>query len=418
LPVLFRAKPVFNSTKNSIKKTTMEPVNMKYPAGVIKHRFILMGLAVVIALGIGVVWHSAASANIHTAPPSPMVAVQTVSLEGGLIWSEFSGHMQAVDDAEIRPEVSGRITEVRFRDGQTVRAGDVLFVIDPQPYEAAVAKSQADLASSAANAQLSKVEFDRATSLLQQQAIPQSTYDERANTYHVTLDAVAAAEAELKMANVDLDHAYIKAPITGRVSRAEITLGNLVQSGSGAPLLASVVSNNGIYADFEVDEQTYIKSIRNQADTQAKARRIPVELIVQGSESHPYKGTIYSFDNHIDPSSGTIRARARFANQDGSLVPGMFVSVRLASHVDTPELLVPEQAVGYDQNKKFVFVVDANHKVVYHEVTLGDEIDGKRVVLSGLQSGDRVIVDGLQHVRPDMTVQIQNETPIRKTTVN
>jgi membrane fusion protein, multidrug efflux system len=386
-------------------------MNKKYLAQVIKHRLALIGAVVVIALVIIVVVRSTASANVHTPAPNVAVAVETISSQTGSIWSEFSGRMQAVNYAEIRPEVSGRITEIRFRDGQTVVAGQTLFSIDPRPYEAALAKAQADLNSAAANDQLAKTELDRAANLLQQQAIPQSVYDERANAYRVAQNVVVSTAAAVKMANVDFDHAYIKSPITGRIGRAEITLGNLVQAGPGAPVLASVVSNDGIYADFEVDEQTYIKSIRSHADTSAKAQKILVELIVRGDEAHPYKGTIYSFDNHIDSSSGTIRARAKFSNRDGSLVPGMFVSVRLASHMDAPALLVPEQALGYDQNKKFVFVVDAANKVVYHEVTLGDEVDGKRVVLSGLQKGDRVIVDGLQHIRPDMTVQAQEDTP-------
>jgi multidrug efflux system membrane fusion protein len=171
--------------------------------------------------------------------------------------------------------------------------------------------------------------------------------------------------------------------------------------------LTSIVSNDGIYADFEVDEQTYLQSIRAHADTPAKERKVRVEVTAQGDESHPYQGTIQSFDNRIDPASGTIRARARFDNKDNALVPGMFVAVRLASSSKSAALLVPERAVGNDQSKRFVYVVGNDNKVVYREVKLGQQAIGERIVLAGVQPGDRVIVDGVQHVRPDALVRVQ-----------
>jgi multidrug efflux system membrane fusion protein len=382
---------------------------MIFVSNLIKHRAILFGTAAFIVLsGTGVAMYSAARANEHptvVAAPAVPVSVQTINPQNVRVWSTFSGRMQAVDYAEIRPEVSGRITDVRIKDGQNVKAGDILFVIDPRPYEAAAAKAEANLASATTNAGFAKIEFDRAGNLVKTQAIPQDVYDQRANANRMAQAAVLAADAEWKQARIDLDHAYVKAPIAGRVSRAEITLGNHVQSGGSAPVLTSVVSNNGIYADFEVDEQTYMKSIHDHADTQDKERRIPVELTVQG-DTHSYKGTVYSFDNRIDASSGTIRARAKFANEDGSLVPGMFVSVKLSNSVNSTALLVPERAIGNDQSKKFVYAVGNDNKVAYHEVTLGEQADGQRIVTSGLQAGERVIVDGLQHVKPGVTVQV------------
>jgi len=199
-----------------------------------------------------------------------------------------------------------------------------------------------------------------------------------------------------------VDRAFVKAPISGRISRAEITVGNLVGSPTAAPqLLASIVSDNGVYADFEVDEQTYLNNVRGQA----KDQPIPIELTVQGdSQAKTYQGVIQSFDNHINAGSGTIRARARFANQDGSLVPGMFVSVRMGSGTQANVLLVPETAVGNDQSKRFVFVVGQGDKAEYREVALGSTVDGNRVVNSGLKSGDRVILDGLQKLAPGAPV--------------
>jgi multidrug efflux system membrane fusion protein len=209
-----------------------------------------------------------------------------------------------------------------------------------------------------------------------------------------------------------VDHAFIKAPISGRISRAEITVGNLVGSATAAPqLLASIVSDNGVYADFEVDEQTYLNIVRNHALSQGQQQAIPVTLTVQGdAEARAYQGTIESFDNRINTGSGTIRARARFANEDGSLVPGMFVSVRMGGSSVNNALLVPETAIGNDQSKRFVFVVGSGDKAEYREVTLGSTVNGKRVVMSGLKGGDRVILDGLQKLAPGAAVAPQTKT--------
>jgi multidrug efflux system membrane fusion protein len=196
----------------------------------------------------------------------------------------------------------------------------------------------------------------------------------------------------------------VTAPIGGRVSRAEITLGNVVQSGLNAPLLTSIVSQDGIYADFEVDEQTYLDTIRSAAIGNSQEQRIPVQLVAANDTGHVYNGFIQSFDNRIDAASGTIRARAKFANSDGALLPGMFVSVRLAASQDQNVLVVPNRALGFDQSKKFVYVVDADNKVNYRSVELGKSVDQGRVVESGLKPGDRVIVDGLQYVRPNDVV--------------
>lgn len=346
---------------------------------------------------------SKAKEDKMAAMPPVAVDVQTVAAQNVQVWTSFSGRMRAVDYAEIRPEVSGRIVDIRFQDGQIVKAGDTIIVIDPSPYEAAVARAEADLASAKTNAAFAKTEMDRADGMVKTQAIAQRVVDERANANRVAQAAVKSADAALRRAKLDLDHAYVKAPIGGLISRAEITTGNLVQTGPGAPVLTTIVSNNGIYADFEVDEQTYMKSVHSNASTNDKQQQIPVEITAPGDSV--YRGTIYSFDNHIDPASGTIRARAKFANADGSLMPGMFVSVRLASSSGDKAILIPERAIGSDQSKKFVFVVTPDNKVAYQEVTLGEATGGQRIVTSGLEPGARVIVDGLQHVKPDMVVE-------------
>jgi multidrug efflux system membrane fusion protein len=373
-------------------------------------------LKLALPLGVLAVGLALAGASVHSraadatqmakAPPPMQVNVETVKSRPLRLWTGFPGRMRAVDYAAIRPEVSGRITQIRFQDGQTVKAGDVLMVIDPRPYEAAEAKAEAHLASAITNANFARTDMDRASHLVASQAIAQRQYDERANNFRMMQAEVQAAQADLKQTRIDLDHAYVKAPFTGEVSRAEITLGNLVQSGPNAPVLTSIVSHNGIYADFDVDEQTYMKSVRDRAANHGSDQTIQVELSVPGDDGHVYQGALESFDNHIDPSSGTIRARARFPNQDGSLMPGMFVTAKLASSAEHNAMMVSERAIGSDQSKKFVYVVGQDGKVTYREIELGAEAEpGERVVLAGLTPGDHVIVDGLQHVRPNMVVQ-------------
>ena len=395
------------ATANSLRtsrRNTLENMNISR-----KRRSTLFGAAALLVLGGGwfAVHHKADATPAAGITPAVPVNTITVQPQQTRIWSQFSGKLDAVDYAEIRPEVAGRITEIRFKDGQTVKQGDVLFVIDPRPYQAAAAKASADLQSARTNAALAKSNLARADNLRKEGAIAAQTFDQSVNASAVASAAIASAEATAAQARLDVDHAYVKAPISGRVSRAEITVGNLVQVATGAPLLTSIVSNDGIYADFDVDEQTYVQSIHARAGTTDQQQKIPVELTLSG-DGHVYKGFIQSFDNRINTGSGTIRARARFDNADGALVPGMFVSVRLADAGDSAVLLVPERAIGTDQSKKFVYVVDRNGKAAFREITLGQSVDGSRVVASGLQPGERVIVDGIQHIVPGALVQAQD----------
>jgi len=354
--------------------------------------------ALILFLGGGyALYHANAKPAPEAAMPASPVSVQLLKPQSVKPFAEFSGRINAVDYAEIRPQVSGRITEIRFKDGQQVKAGDILFVIDPRPYEAAAAKAAADLASARTNAALAHTTLARYDSLKKQNAIAALTYDQSANAAGVAEAAIKSAAAALAQAQVDVDHAYVKAPISGRISRAEIQLGNMVSTATNPPLLTSIVSNDGVYADFEVDEQTYLSSVRNHEQA------VPVELTVPG-DSHVYQGKVESFDNHIATGSGTIRARARFANEDGALVPGMFVSVKMGAGALDRALLVPETAVGNDQSKRFVFVVGKGDTAEYRPVTLGAAINGERVVTSGLKAGDRVILDGLQKLAPGAAV--------------
>jgi len=373
----------------------------------------LLFAGVAIALAAGSASKYMHDAQAKTAPAAAAGVPVTVShLEPQTVnaFAEFSGRINAVDYAEIRPQVSGRITEIRFHDGEHVNAGDVLVVIDPRPYQAAVDKAQADLQTAVNNAKFAKAERDRGSQLVKSNYLSQETFDQRTNADEVAKAAVQAAQAALESAQIKLDYAYVKAPISGRVSRAEITLGNLVGSPTAPPpVLTSIVSDNGVYADFEVDEQTYLNNVANYGHSQEDQQMIPVDVVVRGNGERVYRGRIYSFDNRIDSSSGSIRARARFDNADGGLIPGMFVSVRMGSGAIDEALVVPESAIGNDQSKRFVFVVGEGNKAEYRSVELGPQIDGNRVVLTGLKAGDRVIIDQLQRLAPGAPVVPQME---------
>ncbi|MGZ5920268.1 MAG: efflux RND transporter periplasmic adaptor subunit, partial [Rhizomicrobium sp.] len=249
---------------------------------------------------------------------------------------------------------------------------------------------------------------ERGDRLMKAQALAQESVDQRVNADGVAQAAVQSARAALAAAQLNVDYAYIKAPISGRISRAEVTLGNLVGGTTTAPqLLASIVSDNGVYADFEVDEQTYLNNVRNYAQTQDQQQKIAIDLQVEGDSGHVYHGVIESFDNRINTGSGTIRARARFDNADNSLVPGMFVSVRMSGGTLNNAILIPESAIGNDQSKRFVFVVNKDSKAEYRQIALGPDVDGARVVTEGVKAGDRVILDGLQRLAPGALVSAQ-----------
>lgn len=351
---------------------------------------------------------------VAAAPPARTVEVDLVHKTLTRTWREFSGRMAAVDRAEIRPQVSGAITEIRFEDGQRVEKGDVLFVIDPRPYAAAVQQAEAELSSARAQSELAETLLARAEVLIKESAIAQRLYDERANSAQLTQAAVLAAEARLEQARINLDYAYIKAPFSGRLSRAEITLGNLVSAGPTAPLLTTLVSDEGIYAEFEVDEKTYMDRIHIAAGIRNREIQIPVEVTI-GAGHNRYEGFVHSLDNRIDATTGTIRSRAFFPNENAELVPGMFVRINLGSPEKHEHILLNERAIGTNQSRKYVYVVNADNVVEYREVTLGENIAGSRVIESGLDVGEMVITAGLMRIRPGMPVDPQLKSAAQTT---
>jgi len=372
----------------------------------------VLGVAGAVAAGVMLTGGVRSGAEAPAAAPAQMampVDVVTVDSKPVRLWVKYSARLQAVEEAELRPQVSGEIVEVPFKDGARVAKGQVLFVIDPRPYEAAVAQAKAELEAARQRAVFAGKELKRARSLIKTNAVSKQVLDERSNAYKVAQSEVDAALARLKRAEIDLDHASVKAPIAGRASRAEITAGNLVAAGPAAPLLTTVISDESLYADFEVDEKTYLDFVRSAARGLDAERRIPVRLAAGlGAE---IEGFIHSFDNRIDPRTGTIRARALFANPSAALLPGMFVEVRLGAPAERETVLLTERAILTDQDRKFVYLVDDKGHATYREVTVGAQVNGQRVIEKGLKAGDLVITSNLLLLRPSVPVAPKGGLP-------
>ncbi|WP_332853580.1 efflux RND transporter periplasmic adaptor subunit [Duganella sp. S19_KUP01_CR8] len=330
------------------------------------------------------------------APPITAAAV----LERAVADSqEFSGRLEAVERVEIRPRVGGFITAVNFTPGSEVRKGDVLFTIDPRPFQAEANRAEAAAHAARARAALAKLELARAELLLADKAIPQRELDEKASSLK-ELDANArAAQASFEAARLNLNYSQVVAPISGRVSKAEITVGNLVDSSA---VLTSVVSTSSIYASFDGDEDTYLRVGR----LAQRGGAVAVRVGLANETGFPHQGRLEFVDNRLDPGTGSVRMRARFANADHGLAPGLFARVQLGGDESAPAkvALISERAIGTDQDRKYVFVVGADGKAEYRQVMLGRPVDGLRVVRQGLKAGEKIVVNGLQRVRPGAPV--------------
>ncbi|RYE68079.1 MAG: efflux RND transporter periplasmic adaptor subunit [Oxalobacteraceae bacterium] len=321
---------------------------------------------------------------------------------------EFSGRLEAVERVEIRPRVSGFITAVNFKPGAEVKKGDVLFVIDARPYQAEADRADAAAKSARAKTDLARVELARAERLLGDKAIAQREYDERASGVK-ELDATARAfDAQAQTARLNLSYTRVTSPIDGRVSKAEITLGNLVDATN---ILTSVVSLDRIYASFDGDEETYL---RVSKDAHA-GRAVAVNVGLAGEEGFPHEGKLEFVDNQLDSRTGSVRMRATFENKDRGMAPGLFARVQIGGGSPKNALLITDRAVGTDQSRKFVFVVDKDGKAEYRAVTLGPVIDGLRVVRSGLKPGEKIVVNGLQRVRPGAPITAQTVPMVAST---
>lgn len=347
-----------------------------------------------------------ADSAVAATPPATPVSVANVAERDTEIWDEFSGRLEAIEQVEVRSRVAGAIQEIRFREGALVQKDDVLVVIDPALYAAEVARADAQVAAAQARLVFTKSDYERGQQLTGSQTISQRDQDNRINAYREAEANLKAAQATLKTAQLNLGYTEVRAPVTGRVGKREITVGNLIAAGPGSPLLTTIVSTSPIYASFNAGEQVVLRALNALGDdaTASKTGRIPVKMGTATSNGLPFEGHMQLIDNQVDARSGTVRVRAIFDNKDGRLIPGQFVRLLMGQPKTERAMMINERAVGTDQNKKYVMVVNKESKAEYREVSLGVAVDGLRMVTAGLKPGEQIVVKGLQRIRPGAAV--------------
>jgi multidrug efflux system membrane fusion protein len=318
-------------------------------------------------------------------------------------WDEFTGRFEAVEEVQVRARVGGFVTNVEFKDGDMVHAGDLLYIIDPRPFEAVATQADGQLADARAKAELAKRDLDRGLTLVETSAVSEQVVDQRRQALQAAHAAETVAEGALKAAQLNIEFTHVLAPLTGRVSRHLVSVGNLVQGSEGSStLLTSIVSLDPIYIYFDMDEATYLKNNRLYFEGKRPSSRDnknPVQVALMGETKPSHDGAVDFLDNRLDNSTGTLRGRAIIPNKDFSILPGQFGRVRLIGSAPYDALLLPDSAIATDQSRKIVFVVKADDTVEARPVVLGPLDDGLRVIRQGLKAEDRVIVDGLQRAR-------------------
>ncbi|WLG98073.1 efflux RND transporter periplasmic adaptor subunit [Pseudomonas sp. Z1-29] len=360
-----------------------------------KLRFPLALLAVLVISACGKTPDTAASM------PAAKVSVAKVLEQPVNEWDEFTGRLEAPETVEIRPRVSGQIDEVAFTEGALVKKGDLLFQIDPRPFQAEVRRLEAQLAQARATATRSENEAQRGERLRLSNAISAELADSRTTAAQEARAAVAGIQAQLDLAKLNLSFTRVTSPINGRVSRAEITAGNLVTA--DVTPLTSVVSTDKVYAYFDADERVFLKYTQLARQGQ-RGQATPVYMGLSNEEGNPHLGQMNFVDNQVNPQTGTIRGRAVFDNKDGAYTPGLYARLKLVGSGTYSAVLINDEAVGTDLGKKFVLVMDADNKPAYRAVELGPKIEGLRIVRNGLSKDDTIIVKGLQRARPGSPV--------------
>ncbi|MGC0935761.1 efflux RND transporter periplasmic adaptor subunit [Pantoea agglomerans] len=340
-------------------------------------------------------------------PPPPEVSAAPVLIKPVSQWDNFNGRVEAVQSVQLRPRVSGYIDAVNYREGDEVRKGQVLFTIDDRSYRAALEQAKAELARARSQASLARSESGRSEKLIGTQAISREAWEQRRSAASQAQADVLAAEAAVDMAQLNLDFTRVTAPIDGRASRAMITAGNLVTAGDSASVLTTLVSQQQMYVYFDVDENTFL-NYQAMARQGQQRHALPVEIALVGEQGFPHQGKIDFLDNQLTASTGTIRMRALLDNQQRQFTPGLFARVRLPGSAQFEAVLIDDKAVLTDQDRKYVYVVDGEGKAQRRDIQPGAMVDGLRIVKSGLQSGDKVIIAGLQKVfMPGMPVTAQ-----------
>ena len=359
-------------------------------------RFPLAILAVVVMSACG------RTPDVAQAPGAPKVTVAQVLEQPVNEWDEFTGRLEAPETVEIRPRVSGQIDQVAFTEGALVKKGDLLFQIDPRPFQAEVRRLEAQLQQARANANRSDNEAQRGQRLQASNAISAELAETRTTAAQESRAAMAGIQAQLDLAKLNLSFTRVTSPISGRVSRAEITAGNIVTADVTA--LTSVVSTDKVYAYFDADERVYLKYTQLARQGQ-RGQTTPVYLGLSNESGNPHLGQMNFVDNQVNPKTGTIRGRAVFDNSDGTFTPGLYARLKLVGSGTYSAVLIKDEAVGTDLGKKFVLVMDKDNKAAYRAVELGPKIEGLRIVRNGLSKTDKIVVNGLQRVRPGSQVQ-------------
>ena len=335
------------------------------------------------------------------APVAPQVPVAEVIVREVAPSAEFNGALAEPQSVELRPRVSGQIISVSMPEGGMVRRGQTLFRIDPRPFQVVLDQAQAQLRQAEAQAAKAQADFERAESLVATGAIARKQYDDAATQRRAAQAGVQAGRAAVAAARLDLSFTHVTSPIAGRVDRILVTEGNMVAGGAGSAPLTTIMSVDPLYVEFDIDEATYLNFVE-QARKGGSAAKLPVAVGLMTDQGYPHHATLDFLGNGIDRSAGTIRARAIIRNSGGDLAPGLFARVKLSLGAAQPAILIDDQAVGSDQGRNYVLVVGKDKKAEYRPIVLGPVIDGLRVVKSGLNPGDTIIIKGL--VRPGMQV--------------
>lgn len=348
-------------------------------------------------------------------PPAPVVTVEPVRLVDVVEFDEFPARLDSKEIVEIRPRVSGYLSEVRFEAGELVKKGDLLFVIDPRPKQAVLDRADAEVQRARVRMENATREAKRAEVLFETKSISNEEADQRRWARTDAEAALQAAEAQRETARLDLEYCRVRSPIDGRVGRPLVTVGNNVSGVDGfTTLLATVVSVDPMLAYGDIDEATLLKFrglLRAGALETNQQGKVVVEMGLGNEAGFPHRGYVESIDNRLDAGTGSILVRTLFPNSDSLLLPGLFARVRVPGSPRQPAILIAEDAIGTDQNQRFVFTVTSSNTVAYRPVKLGTTISGKRVVREGLQEGERVVINGLIRVRPGMVVNPVSATP-------
>lgn len=350
-------------------------------------------------------------------PPPPNVTVSKPVAEEIVEWDEYTGRLEAVDTVDVRARVNGYLESIHFKDGQTVKKGDLLFVIDPRPYQAELDRALAQSKLAKARLSLAENDLSRAKHLLSARAISEEEADTRASDEQVAQASVEQAQADVNAARLNVEFTQVRAPITGLISRKYVTEGNLINGGTGGTLLTTIVSLDPVYCYFEADEQSYLRYTKLEQEgmmPDSRKGENPAFMELSNETGYPHKGYVDFIDNRLDPNTGTIRGRGVFPNPDNTLTPGLFARMKITGSGQYKAVLVPDEAVGSDQSQKFVMVVNPEDTVEYRQVTVGPRVNGLRVIRQGVGPDDRIIVNGLQRAMPGMKVSPVEEDIVVK----